>query len=105
MVLTPEKVVVGFRVAGIGSRAVAQFLDAIILIVGDVLLIWFGSLFAFVTQTIGTFGFVVFMVAASLFLYFILQEWLWNGYTIGKRAMGVRVVSIDGTPLTFRGAV
>jgi hypothetical protein len=40
-----------------------------------------------------------------LFLYFTLFEWLWNGQTIGKRAMSLRVVSHDGTPVTLRGAV
>jgi uncharacterized RDD family membrane protein YckC len=33
--------------------------------------------------------------------YFLLFEWLWNGQTLGKRALGIRVIQWKGTSLTF----
>ncbi len=33
--------------------------------------------------------------------YFLLFEWLWNGQTLGKRALGIRVIQNTGTALTF----
>jgi hypothetical protein len=38
-------------------------------------------------------------------LYFILLEGLWNGYTLGKRALGIRVCMDDGRPVTFMASV
>jgi hypothetical protein len=38
-------------------------------------------------------------------LYFVLFEGLWNGQTLGKKAVGIRVRMADGTPLTFRAAL
>ena len=105
MVLTPEKAVVSFKVAGVGGRAVAHFLDFIVLVTGIFIMTWLGGLVFVATGITATLGLLWFAISASLFLYFILFEWLWNGFTIGKKAMGIRVVSIDGTPITLRGAV
>jgi uncharacterized RDD family membrane protein YckC len=47
----------------------------------------------------------VFVVAAASFLYQGLSETFVNGRTIGKRLMGLRAISADGTPLTKRQAL
>lgn len=47
----------------------------------------------------------VFVVAAASFLYQGLSEMFVNGRTIGKRLMGLRAISADGTPLTKQQAV
>jgi uncharacterized RDD family membrane protein YckC len=105
MVLTPEKTVVGFRIAGVGARIGAQLIDVMVLVV-----IWFAVGFAvsaaglFIGMEVAS-GLIGFVMVSSLFLYFILQEWLWGGQTLGKKAVGVRVLSVDGTPITLRGAV
>jgi hypothetical protein len=33
--------------------------------------------------------------------YFLLFEWLWHGQTPGKRVVGIRVIHLTGTGLTF----
>jgi uncharacterized RDD family membrane protein YckC len=33
----------------------------------------------------------------------VLETW-WRGRTIGKRALGLRAVTVEGTPITFRHA-
>ena len=104
MVLTPEKAVVSFKVAGIGGRAVAHFLDVMLLfglIVAVTMALSVGGII--LGSEAGT-GILLFVVGAMMFLYFILFEWLWNGFTPGKKALGIRVVSYDGTPITLRGA-
>lgn len=52
------------------------------------------------------------MQAAGLIAYFLLEwfypvffEVLRNGQTIGKKAMGLRVINDDGTPITFAGSM
>ena len=103
-VLTPEKAVVSFRVAGVGGRIGAQIIDLMLLavtVVGATVLAGLAGLVLYEFAM----GLYVFFVSASFFLYFILFEWLWNGLTPGKKAAGVRVVSDDGTPVTLRSAV
>ena len=41
----------------------------------------------------------------GFFLYFILQEGFFQGQTLGKRIFNLRVLSSDGTPVTFSGAL
>ena len=50
-------------------------------------------------------GVSLFVVSFVPFAYFIMQEGLWNGQTIGKRLSGVRVRMADGTPITFAAAI
>lgn len=45
-----------------------------------------------------------FIFLGAIFLYFIVAEGLF-GSTVGKRAVHIRVVGADGTPIGFRQAV
>jgi uncharacterized RDD family membrane protein YckC len=103
VVSTPERVSFDYQVAGLGTRAIAQVLD--LLIVGGLLLaVYFvalavslaGSSIAVIVGLIG--GFVV------IFGYFWVSEALWSGQTIGKKAFRLRVVGDRGEPLTFAQA-
>ena len=44
-------------------------------------------------------------IIVSFFMYFILLEGLWNGQTLGKKALGIRVRMVDGTAITFQAAL
>ena len=46
----------------------------------------------------------VFILFAPFLFYSLLCEWLFNGQSIGKRCMGLRVVMVDGDTLTL-GAI
>ena len=99
-VLTPEKVVVSFPVASLGTRILAHLFDLFIAIVlmGGIqvgLAVIVGLILPEVAQAVAN------VVAGfGLFLYFILSEALWQGQTVGKRVAGIRVVMTDGTPVT-----
>jgi uncharacterized RDD family membrane protein YckC len=98
-ILSPEKVVLTYRLASVGNRILAHLLDLLIagvIVFGEFLLyIWFASnglsVLASVIQP---------LFIPTFFLYFILLEGFWNGLTPGKRAMGLRVRMLDGTPVT-----
>jgi len=48
---------------------------------------------------------VVFLVLMAVaFVYHFVAEWL-TGLTVGKRALGLRVVADDGAPLGVRGSL
>ncbi len=63
---------------------------------GYLSLIWGAATSEVLTALLVSFGF---------FLYFIIQEGLFQGQTLGKRIFNLRVMSADGTPITFPGAL
>lgn len=113
VVISPEKTVLTYRLAGLGSRVLAHLFDFMIILVLLMLISMGVSLFAGVSVFTGSeevasgVGMLILALSFSLgpFLYFILFEWLWNGQTLGKKALGIRVRMTDGTPATFAAAV
>lgn len=102
--VTPEAVVLDLPIAGIGSRAAAAMVD---------LTIQFGSLilFAFVAGSVNTgpFGWVgtvvvLLFVFSILFVYPVAFETALRGRTPGKMAVGLRVVTVEGSPVELRHA-
>jgi uncharacterized RDD family membrane protein YckC len=101
-IVTPEAVLLEFETASVGSRALAQGID-----VGVRL-----AAMSVVTTAVGLSGtvedrttaIVVVLVSAFLLLfgYPALFEARFDGRTVGKRAMGLRVVTVDGAPISFR---
>ena len=105
---TPEHVEVHLELAGVGSRTAAAFLDTVLLNLGVILIV-------VVARTIGTrlSGAVEGWLMAALVLlyyfavlgYFVLFEALNGGRTLGKQALGIRVVMATGHPVTPTAAV
>ncbi|GEM_PF-108562 len=111
-VATPERVSVALPIAGLGSRALAHLIDLGLLFAG-LLVVFFASslvvpdlLAAFqglsgVERAAG--GLIVFV---AIWGYWTGFEIAWRGQTIGKRAMAIRVVKSDGSPVgVFESAV
>jgi uncharacterized RDD family membrane protein YckC len=112
-ILTGEAVHLDVRLAGIGSRAMARMIDAVIQVgVTYVLLI----VAFFVLLLLGATGVVspdgaaaaainIVTVAVGLLGYPVVFETLTRGRTPGKLILGLRVVRDDGGPVTFRHAM
>ncbi len=104
VVATPERVSFGYQVAGLGTRAIAQILD--LLILGGVLL---GITFAAIAIGQAGFDTVAFLLAllggfVVVFGYFWASEAFWSGQTIGKKVFRLRAVGDRGEPMTFMQA-
>jgi uncharacterized RDD family membrane protein YckC len=106
--VTPEAVALEFQTANIGSRILAYLIDLVVVVAGILL-----GLFA--TTLIGQASDLVVpdWVALTIVLvllpswwlgYFIAFETLWRGRTLGKAALGLRVVTREGAPVRFRHA-
>lgn len=107
-----EAVEVEVRVARIGSRVLALLIDIVIQVgIAIVLVVSFGLFGLWAThplltldeafqRAMGVLGLVVVLV-----LYPTLLETLNGGRTIGKIAVGLRVVREDGGPVRFRHAL
>ena len=96
------------RLATLGSRVLAILLDLSIQLTGLALLLLglagvsaatSASLPGWVAAVIVTF--LVFLV---IFGYPAILETVWNGKTVGKRVLGIRVVTTEGAPIRFRQA-
>jgi len=103
-IITPEAVVLDFERAGVASRTIAFALDALALGVTLVVLLLVTFL---LLDDEGGGGAAVAAVLTSLgvvIVWFTAFETLWRGRTLGKAAMGLRVVSADGTTVRFQQA-
>jgi len=108
---TPEQLALDFPLAGIGSRFLALAIDtlvqtaiAIVLVIAAVVLtVFVGS----VSESGGAWIAAIWIIAYFLlqFGYFAIFESIWNGQTIGKRQMQIRVIKDDGRPITVYDAV
>jgi len=110
---TPEQLALDFPLAGIGSRFLALALDTLIqMAIGIVL----GIALVVLTVAVGSVSSSPdsgwWIVAIWILAYFVLQfgyfaifESIWNGQTIGKRQMQIRVIKDDGRPITVYDAV
>lgn len=106
-IVTPEAVVLEFDTAGVGSRTIAELLDLLVQIGLLVALSLVLSLAVTGGLELGqTLAVILTLVLSFLVIvgYPIAFETLWNGKTLGKAAMGLRVVTQEGGPIRFRHA-
>ena len=107
-ILSPEKTILSYRLAGVGARAGAQFIDALVVFaIIFAASLGLGLLSSVLPGLLNGLIMAVLQVGIflTLFLYFILLEGLWNGCTVGKKVLGLRVRMADGTPITFFAAI
>ena len=102
-VTTPEHVRFDYRLAGLSQRLMAFLIDLIIRV----------SVFLFIVFLVICSGIVIrssFLVSTSVALsillffamsqfYGVFLETYWNGQTLGKRLLSIRVVMINGQPI------
>ncbi|MGF1596476.1 MAG: RDD family protein [Acidimicrobiales bacterium] len=102
-VVTPEGVVLEFRVAGLGSRILAKGLDLVIQFVALVVTLIVAGMAAAGSPAVG-----IVVVVVSIFGVFYgypaLLEAYWDGRTVGKRVFGIRVITTEGAPVGLRHA-
>src|SRR5699024_1653073 len=102
---TPECVSLQFRLTGLGSRAAAMIIDQVILTLantGLILLLIF-TINSDIWQVM-EYGWMVAVWIIALFAvnwgYFFISEYFFNGKTIGKNIIGIRVIQENGHSIT-----
>lgn len=98
---TPEGVDLRRQIAGPGSRSAAALIDLALLVA-----VWFAAVLVLTTAAsvdiFGVSGVLLAMLLAGslllLFAYPAVVSILWEGQTVGKRALGLRVVGDEGYP-------
>ena len=85
--------------AGLSSRVAAALIDLTLQVLAILAVVALGSLFGDAGVVIATVGSFLVMLG-----YPVLAETFVAGQTLGKRALGLAVVRIDGSPVTFLGS-
>jgi uncharacterized RDD family membrane protein YckC len=106
-IITGDAVVVELRLARLASRAVALALDVAVMLVGFLLLLGLaaatGALTELDSALTATVGLVITLIV--FVVYPVTLETLTRGRSLGKMALGLRVVRDDGGPIRFRHAL
>jgi uncharacterized RDD family membrane protein YckC len=95
-IITSHNVSIEYEAASVLSRGIASFLDLLVMLV-------YYFIIAFIAMNLG-FGFgdmdvmtiVLYILMLPIFFYSVLFEYLLKGQTVGKLAMGIRVVKLNG---------
>jgi uncharacterized RDD family membrane protein YckC len=103
---TPENVMFGYEVVGLGSRFIAAIIDTLIIVVLQVVVYLSLLLILLIvgdSLTGSQWLTAVIILLAFIFLwgYYIYFETSWNGQTPGKRWAGIRVIRQNGMPVTL----
>lgn len=105
---TPEFVSLRFTAAGLGTRILALLLDWMILGFALGFLGYIALLFFVLLESMGSpvwmsiiAGIGIVLVVFIPLLYYILMETFFHGQTLGKKVLGIRVVTDRGTAPGF----
>lgn len=106
---TPENVVFGYEIVGIGSRFLAALIDTMLIALALVPI----NVAAYVMfmrnsgqyETTLVTGILIFIGFVLLWGYYIFFELSWNGRTPGKKTLNLRVIRQDGMPITVTESI
>lgn len=109
LLVSGEAVEVEVRAARLGSRALALLLDIFLQLLLLYFLIFAASigllLISSAVDEALVIALMIIIVVLVLVGYPTLSETLFRGRTLGKLALGLRVVRVDGGPIQFRHAL
>ncbi len=106
-IVTPEAVLLEFETASVASRTVAELLDIGVQLTALLVLLTAVGFVGGIGEGAGAAAAVIIIllvVFLALVGYPVAMETFWNGRTLGKAAMGLRVVTREGAPERFRHA-
>ncbi|MDU8942600.1 RDD family protein [Ovoidimarina sediminis] len=102
-VTPPEGVPIRFEVASLGARLGAQLLDLVLTLLAiGALVLLLAQLFTFGWWLVGFASLAFFFVRIP---YYTITELIWNGATLGKRMLGLQVISAEGRTLSVYAVV
>jgi len=107
---TNQNLFINYKLASIGDRILAYIIDVIVLISYVIIFAMFLSLIADAFEPSGLsggnsadtiVGIIAILIFSPLLFYHLICEQFMNGQSIGKKAMKIRVVKVDGSQPTF----
>ena len=104
-ITTTQNVSINFTAASVGERLVAQSLDFLIILAYYVVMIYVmdGTGLEEILRDMDNWSVaaVYIILFLPVFFYSIIQDSLWEGKTVGKKIMKMKVIKIDGYQAGF----
>ncbi len=100
-VITSQNIELEYELASLGDRIVGRIIDLLVIagyVIIFVALIGFGRFGTFMDNN--TWFMLIFFVFPMVF-YHLLSEMMFNGQSLGKKIMGVKVISVSGGQASF----
>ena len=97
-ITTTQNIELEYDLASLGERIVATIID---------LVIFFGYMFLilivmdFSSSMLNGWGWLSILLFLPIAFYSLLSEIFFNGQTVGKRVMGIKVISLNGNQASF----
>ncbi len=88
---TTQNVYIEHQIANLGDRLLAQLIDLFINVCYLTLIIFFSSILKLQDYAI------IMLLLIPMFFYSFLSEWFFNGQTVGKKILKIKVVKLDGS--------
>ncbi|MEP1983286.1 MAG: RDD family protein, partial [Maribacter dokdonensis] len=96
---TTQNVNLNYTIVSIGERIVAFFIDAFILYLYFILVNLIGDAIGYIYSDGWTQRGLVALISLPAMFYTLLMHITFNGRTVGKMIMKMRVVKVDGSPV------
>lgn len=102
---TTQNVVINFSAASVGDRLLAQIIDLLVKAAYVFFMVFMFEIFDLTNIFVGldTWSIIAIysVLGIPIMFYSLVQESLWEGKTIGKKLMKVRVIKLDGYQASF----
>lgn len=102
---TTQNVVINFSAASVGDRLLAQIIDLLVKAAYVFFMVFMFEIFDLTNIFVGldTWSIIAIysILGIPIMFYSLVQESLWEGKTIGKKLMKVRVIKLDGYQASF----
>lgn len=104
-ITTTQNVTINFTAASVGARIVGQLLDIMVLVAYSVVMYYIIDLSglgeSFQDMDNWSAAAIMIFLFSPVIFYTLLLESLWDGQTIGKKVMKMKVIKIDGYQAGF----
>lgn len=96
---TTQNVNLDYKIVSIGERILAFFIDGFILYLYLILVQYIGEVIGYIYEDSWTQRGLMGLIFLPAMFYSLLMHSLFNGRTVGKMLLKMRVVRVDGTPV------
>lgn len=95
-IITSHNVGIDYEAASVMNRGVASFLDLLVMFAYFLIIFFISLAFGFESWDFNMATVIFYVLMLPIFFYSVLLEYLLKGQTVGKLAMGIRVIRLNG---------
>lgn len=100
-ITTTQNIELEYDLASLGERIVGRLLDIILIVIYALIIIFILIGSTNFGQFLDSNGWVIFLFILPVFFYDLVCEMFFNGQSLGKKIMGIRVISLNGEQASF----